>query len=256
MEKIYNLEEKNKIIGEIYIIKNKINNMIYIGQTRSHVLNHKKYRPFGYKKRFIGHVNEANDINKKKQCTYLNNAIRKYGKDNFTSELIKICELDKLDHYEQKYIKKYNSLFPNGYNLTVGGKSITKYIIPTLYTDKIVKKGTSKSEETKLLISERLKSIKSNEEHRQKMMVESQKQFYDKKIERFINEKIDEDNLNKYLYEIFNSVDNKSYIRVKVGKQRSNFIGKYESIDEIKKKAINFLKDIIKQQHYQIAGNP
>ena len=31
MEKIYNLEEKNKIIGEIYIIKNKINNMIYIG---------------------------------------------------------------------------------------------------------------------------------------------------------------------------------------------------------------------------------
>jgi hypothetical protein len=43
---------------------------------------------------------------------------------------------------------------------------------------------------------------------------------------------------------------------VKVGKQRTNFIGKYESIDEIKKKAINFLKDIIKQQHYQIAGNP
>ena len=79
-------------------------------------------------------------------------------------------------------------------------------------------------------------------------MVESQKQFYDKKI--------DEDNLNKYLYEIFNSVDNKSYIRVKVGKQRTNFIGKYESIDEIKKKAINFIKDIIKQQHYQIAGNP
>ena len=73
---------------------------------------------------------------------------------------------------EKKYIEEYNSLYPNGYNLTVGGKSITKYIIPTLYTDKIVKKGTSKSEETKLLISERLKSIKSNEEHRQKMMVE------------------------------------------------------------------------------------
>jgi len=256
MEKIYNLEEKNKIIGEIYIIKNKINNMIYIGQTRSHVLNHKKYRPFGYKKRFRGHVNEANDINKKNCCNYLNNALRKNGENNFECSLLLECSIDDLDMNEKKYIEEYNSLYPNGYNLTVGGKSITKYIIPTLYTDKIIKKGTSKSEETKLLISERLKSIKSNEEHRQKMMVESQKQFYDKKIERFINEKIDEDNLNKYLYEIFNSVDNKSYIRVKVGKQRSNFIGKYESIDEIKKKAINFLKDIIKQQHYQIAGNP
>ena len=46
-------EEFHKVIGEIYKITNTITGKFYVGQTRSHRLNHKKYRPFGYLGRFM-----------------------------------------------------------------------------------------------------------------------------------------------------------------------------------------------------------
>ena len=36
-------------------------------------------------------ISEAITNTKKKQCTYLNNGIRKYGKENFSCKLIKEC---------------------------------------------------------------------------------------------------------------------------------------------------------------------
>ena len=44
---ILNKDEIDKVVGEIYKITNTINGTHYIGQTRSHRLNHNKYRPFG-----------------------------------------------------------------------------------------------------------------------------------------------------------------------------------------------------------------
>lgn len=38
--------------------------------------------------RFYDHISEAINNTKNKQCMYLNNAIRKYGKDNFTCKLL------------------------------------------------------------------------------------------------------------------------------------------------------------------------
>lgn len=59
---------------------------------------------------------------------YFHRAIRKYGGCNFTWEIIeKIKNEDKedliniLNEKEIGYIKKYNTLSPNGYNLTKGG---------------------------------------------------------------------------------------------------------------------------------------
>jgi hypothetical protein len=106
---------------EIYKITNRITNKVYIGQTVSHILNHKKYRRYGAIGRFKCHISEAFS-NKKKQCIYLNNSIRKYGKENFYVELIKICEIKDADKVETDMIKQYNSLFPNGYNIKNGGQ--------------------------------------------------------------------------------------------------------------------------------------
>ena len=66
-----------KIKGEIYKITNTTNGKCYIGQTRSHRLNHNKYRQFGYLGRFKDHIHEANS-SKKNQCRYLNSSILKY----------------------------------------------------------------------------------------------------------------------------------------------------------------------------------
>ena len=54
--------------GQIYLITNTVNNKKYIGQTRTHMWNHGKYRPFGYIRRFKDHICEATRNIKKNQC--------------------------------------------------------------------------------------------------------------------------------------------------------------------------------------------
>ncbi len=116
------LENSNERYCEIYQIKNLVNNKIYIGQAVSHILNHKKYRPYGREGRFKCHISEAFS-KKKNQSFYLNNAIKKYGISNFKVELLEYCELTQSDERETYYIKTYNSLYPEGYNLKNGGST-------------------------------------------------------------------------------------------------------------------------------------
>lgn len=119
-DKILELHEKDKIIGIIYKMTNTITNKNYVGQTRSHIKNRNKYRPFGYSKRFKDHISEAINNTKNNQSLYLNNSIRKYGKDVFTVELIEKCSVDDLDDREIYYILNMNTMSPNGYNLIEG----------------------------------------------------------------------------------------------------------------------------------------
>ena len=109
--------------GEIYKIRNKITLKEYVGQTLTHRKNKGKYRPFGSEGRFKDHISEAINNTKKNQCVYLNNSIRKYGQENFEYETIINCEISELDYYEKDSIKKYDTLYPNGYNLAKGGKT-------------------------------------------------------------------------------------------------------------------------------------
>lgn len=52
----------------------------------------------------------------------LNNAIKKYGKENFKKEIICECiPKEELDEKEKFWIKELNSKYPNGYNITGGG---------------------------------------------------------------------------------------------------------------------------------------
>lgn len=82
------LDDIDHVTGEIYIMTNQKNGKQYVGQVRSHRLNCAYYKPFGYKRRLADHTSEAMCNTKKKQCGYLNNAIRKHGPENFTVELL------------------------------------------------------------------------------------------------------------------------------------------------------------------------
>lgn len=99
------------MIGIIYLITNKINSKVYVGQTICSL-----------DKRWKEHLRGNG------QCRALSSAIKKHGKVNFNIQIIesiedeeRSCLIDKLDTLERVYIKTYNSLSPNGYNLTSGG---------------------------------------------------------------------------------------------------------------------------------------
>jgi len=87
----------------------------YVGQTRD---------PF--EKRMSGHKSASGNYRKTDGCRLLNNAIRKYGWDNFEREIIWECSDDQLDFWEEFFIAAFGTLAPNGYNLTTGGNSNLK----------------------------------------------------------------------------------------------------------------------------------
>lgn len=242
------LDDKTNIVGEIYIITNIIDNKNYIGQTLTHRKNHNKYRPFGFKARFKEHISEALCNTKKKQCTYLNNAIRKNGSTNFKVELLIRCSIESLDNFEKIYIDKYNSIYPNGYNLTVGGSTF-KNIITEIKDEKVEytkkSKTNKKSDETKTLISNRLKEIfGNNDELKKKRMNDALNQHSKKKMELFKNIKINKDDIEKYL-KLCNSKKNGQYYEVIVENKKVSFISKYQKIEDLKQRAINFLENFI-----------
>ena len=101
MEEQENKEKINTDCG-IYLITNLINGKQYIGQS------------VGIQHRWVQHKNS-------KENYPISKAIRKYGRDNFKFEIIENCSPEELDEKEIYYIKVYNTIIPNGYNVTYGG---------------------------------------------------------------------------------------------------------------------------------------
>ena len=88
----------------IYKIENKINHKIYIGQSNDP------------NRRFNEHCEKS-----PKYRSLIHEAIIKYGKENFSFEI-----LDWYEDYNEKeieFIQQYRSLVPNGYNICEGGQS-------------------------------------------------------------------------------------------------------------------------------------
>lgn len=93
--------------GVIYKITNLITGMLYIGQTIDTM-----------EQRFSNHCSRKTGLN------YLQNSIKAHGRVNFTVEKIAEAEnVDDLNNLEIHFIKELNTLWPNGYNLTEGGRS-------------------------------------------------------------------------------------------------------------------------------------
>lgn len=159
----------------IYKITNLINGRVYIGQTVTSLA-----------RRWSQH-----STSKKNSPMY--NAFRKYGAENFAIETIcTALSPEHLNELEQYFIKEYNSLIPNGYNLTSGGdsaftrsehtkklqsKAMKGHSVSQETRDKIAatltgrvgnRLGASHTEETKKLISEKQKGRKLSAETRAK----------------------------------------------------------------------------------------
>jgi group I intron endonuclease len=93
----------------IYRIKNKITKKSYIGESKKKDVN---WRWSEHKK----------NIKNNKGCPALRDAVIKYGIENFEFSVIIVCFDDDRFIYEKEYIKKYNTVVPNGYNITKGGE--------------------------------------------------------------------------------------------------------------------------------------
>lgn len=95
--------------GYIYIIKNTVNEKVYIGQTSRSIND-----------RWQQHKHAA--LRGDQQGIILYNAIRKYGIEKFYISQIEECDLQDIDKREIYWIKYYNSQTPNGYNVRAGGE--------------------------------------------------------------------------------------------------------------------------------------
>lgn len=95
----------------IYKITNLVNGKIYIGQS------------INIDKRIKEHFWKASNEKDISYNSALHLAIRKYGKENFQWEILEECKVDNIDEREKFYIKEYNSLTPNGYNILSGGQA-------------------------------------------------------------------------------------------------------------------------------------
>lgn len=117
--------------GFIYKITNTINGKSYIGQTIQNV-----------KERFYQHC--ATKCSKAVSNMAIHRAIKKYGKSNFTVEVIEEIDSTNLNDRERYWIKYYNS-YNNGYNSTKGGQDGCK-LFKDLDVESIIKEyNTGKS---------------------------------------------------------------------------------------------------------------
>lgn len=114
----YNIITK-KYDGYIYKIYNDVNDKIYIGQTIRDIKIRWRQHLYYAKRNDVSHG----------QIIYCD--MYKYGVEHYNIEIIKCVSHDdrsllknELNELEIKYIKKYNSLIPNGYNVSPGGSNI------------------------------------------------------------------------------------------------------------------------------------
>ena len=100
----------------IYKATNKLNNKCYIGQTTQK-----------FKTRKHQHLNS--------QKTPFHKILKKEGKNNFKWEILCECNsIKELNKMEIHYMKFFNSIWPNGYNMIEGGTTHkdTKKILSNL----------------------------------------------------------------------------------------------------------------------------
>lgn len=138
-------DEQN--MGEIYKLTCLSNNKSYIGQALCFTTNKK----WGTNERWKSHVREALG-NPKDHCRLLNQAIRKYGYNNFSVECLIKCPIGELDIHETNSIKDHNTLVPSGYNLNHGGAK-GKDSEETRIKKREMRVGKKHDADTKLYIS-------------------------------------------------------------------------------------------------------
>lgn len=115
------------IVKDIYIIKNDINDKVYIGQS------------INAEERFVQHCKPSSA----KDGSLIAKAIQKYGKEHFWMEILE-KQIKNYNEREIYWIEFYNSLTPNGYNIQKGGENP-----PVLYG---IEHGNSSIKDSEILL--------------------------------------------------------------------------------------------------------
>jgi group I intron endonuclease len=220
-------------MGYIYLIENNVNKKRYIGQTIQDDIN----------KRW----NKHRQVNKKFIGTCLFNAYKKYGIENFKFKLICICFDSDIDKFEEEYINKYNTLYPNGYNMIEGGKSrkftplLKKIISEKLKGENHPMFGKHLKEETKQKLREKNSGIngpnygkklsQKQKDHLRKLAIERHKLLTNGQNEK-TKQKIS-DSLKIYYND--ETIKNKRNIKVEQYDLSGNHIKTYISMNEAAK---------------------
>ena len=111
--------------GVIYLITNTLNGKNYVGKTKQKL-----------EKRITQHKYDS-----RKGRLGLGAAIRKYGWENFSVEVLETCPVEMLNEREKFFIAKLNTQVPNGYNLTDGGDTALNISEETRARMSAAKKG-------------------------------------------------------------------------------------------------------------------
>lgn len=138
----------------IYKITNKINGKSYIGQTTRNV-----------ETRFIEHCS------KRDSNTAISNAIEKYGRENFTIEIVFYASsMEELNKKEAELISNTDSLVPFGYNIK---SAVTGHVHSEETKAKISQKAMGRiiSQETRAKIGAANSGKKRSKETKQKMSI-------------------------------------------------------------------------------------
>lgn len=94
----------------IYKIENIITGKLYIGQA------------VDYEKRKISHINALRGNYHSNK--YLQKSWNKYGENAFEFSLVIECDVEQLNELEIEYIRRFDTVIPNGYNMTKGGDGV------------------------------------------------------------------------------------------------------------------------------------
>jgi group I intron endonuclease len=133
----------------IYVITNKTNAKVYIGQS------------VDIDKRFNSHrcyLRNGNHYNE-----HLQRAFNLYGEQSFSFDVLEYCDLDCIDEKEIHYIKLYSATNDDfGYNISLGGHEGTRI----------------HSEETRQKISQALKGRPLSDETKAKMSKNNGKRIW------------------------------------------------------------------------------
>ena len=168
-------------MGYIYKISNNFDEKIYIGLTTK-----TKAIERWYQHRYL--ARHLSDTDK----SYLHKAMASHGINNFIFEVIEETSNDKLPEREQYWINYYNSIVPNGYNLTIGGEGTPGFVRPQSEEERIKKSKSIKAyyqnhPEVKEAYRQRMIENNNNPEYKQRTL-EGYKRFCEENPNYFSGE--------------------------------------------------------------------
>lgn len=161
-------------VAHLYKITNTVNDMVYIGVTKNP------------KSRMNAHACSVTPTK-----SILKNAMKKYGRDKFTLQVLLTSTQEYCYEMESKAIETYNTLKPNGYNICTGGRGAIgiygekngmfgrKHSPETIEKIRLTRLGKKASAETKQKMSISRKNRKQTPESFAKLAETKRQQWTD-----------------------------------------------------------------------------